>query len=250
MTATFATDNLQASFSFPFKDPEWQGKLILAALLALSGFLIVPTILLNGYFARIMRRIVDGDGQAALPAWDDWEALMTDGLRLSVISLIFSLPLLLLMGLGYIAMMGPSVIISLQEGIHESGGVLLLMMALMLSGFFLMGVGLLIGFLCLGILPPAMLHGVSHASIGAAFHVREWWPVFRANLGGFLLMYVFALGLYYVSLVAVQFISMTIVLCLPAYLAWFAVLAYGGVVFSALFAQVYREGRQKLSLAN
>lgn len=88
------------SFAFVFEDKEWITKILVAAAILLLGILffwllLIPTIialaLLLGYSVEIVRRVIRRDSQL-LPAWDNWGALIADGLKVIVIGIVYALP--------------------------------------------------------------------------------------------------------------------------------------------------------------
>ncbi len=89
MRQSFTSQDLQALFAFPFKDPEWQQKALIGSLLVLLGFVIpiVPTIFLMGYLAQIMKGIIRTNRKPFLPKWDDWGKFFNDGWNLISYSL-------------------------------------------------------------------------------------------------------------------------------------------------------------------
>jgi hypothetical protein len=92
MNQTFSMNNLEAVFTFPFKDRQWIQKLGLACLLMTVGSFIlpiIPTLFVVGYVARIQRRIIKDKSVPFLPAWDDWGQYLSDGFKLTVAGLIW-----------------------------------------------------------------------------------------------------------------------------------------------------------------
>ena len=106
-----------------------------------------------------------------------------------------------------------------------------------------MVVGLVTGF----VTPVAMMHTVAKDDFSAAFRVREWWPILRANLTGFLLSYVIVMGVWFAMTFVVQFLYLTIVLCCLVPFAFSVLIAYVLLVSNALFALAYRDGVANLS---
>ena len=103
-----------------------------------------------------------------------------------------------------------------------------------------MGLGLL--------LPAALCHVVVKKSLPTLFQFREWLAIWRANLSGYLLCMVMALGLSFGMSIAFQFISFLMFICFPIYfIAVGAVSVYFSLLLYPLFAQVYREGVNKLA---
>ena len=92
------------SFAFVFEDDQWITKILIAAAVLLVGILFswvlaIPLILaialLSGYMVEITRRVMAGQVDG-LPEWDDWGALLTDGIKFLVIGIVYALPLIIL----------------------------------------------------------------------------------------------------------------------------------------------------------
>ena len=60
---------------------------------------------------------------------------------------------------------------------------MLAVMCLLIPDFFATG----------AIIPAAEMHAMDKSEFAAGFRIREWWPIFRANLGGFIA----AFAIYY-----------------------------------------------------
>jgi Sec-independent protein secretion pathway component TatC len=91
------------SFTFVFEDKDWITKILIAAAILLLGIifswmLLIPLILayalLSGYGVEILRQVVRGDLDK-LPEWDDWGALLIEGVKVIVIGLVYALPLII-----------------------------------------------------------------------------------------------------------------------------------------------------------
>ncbi|NJN99342.1 MAG: DUF4013 domain-containing protein [Anaerolineales bacterium] len=93
---TVTTDNLQALAKFPFTDPRWKNKFLIGSLLHLAGYAIplIPLIFVYGYCAQIMRQIIVEKRDPYMPEWEDWGKFLQDGLKLTGVGLIYSLPCL------------------------------------------------------------------------------------------------------------------------------------------------------------
>ena len=91
------------AFSFVFEDEEWVTKTLIAAGILFAGvllsWLVIPAILagilLSGYGLEITRRVIRGESKV-LPAWNNWGALLTDGLMVAVIGIVYALPIIVL----------------------------------------------------------------------------------------------------------------------------------------------------------
>jgi Protein of unknown function (DUF4013) len=114
------------------------------------------------------------------------------------------------------------------------------------GGMALFGIGMFFSIVLWVFLPPALAHVIAKDSFAAGFQFRDWWKVFRANIGGFILSMVIAGGLYMALMLVMQIIYMTIILCvlLPFLIAFIS--AYLTIIIFTLFAQAYREGVMRL----
>jgi len=114
-----------------------------------------------------------------------------------------------------------------------------------LGGF---GLGMVLMLIGLAFLPVAVGHVIATDQFSAAFRVREWWPIFRANLSGYVITYVLMFGFWMVLSFAIQILYFTIIFCclLPFVMAF--IMMYFMIIASILFAQAYRVGVQKLAL--
>jgi hypothetical protein len=87
---------------------------------------------------------------------------------------------------------------------------------------------------------------IAEDKFGAAFRVREWWPIFRANIGGYIITYVLLLGITLLLTYGMQLLYFSIVLCctIPIFISLVSV--YLGAVTGALFGQAYRVGKRNV----
>jgi hypothetical protein len=253
MTQAFTTESLQALFAFPLRDPNWKTKLLIGVLLVVVGMFIpiVPLFVLGGYCAQIMRRMIVEGGDPYLPEWDDWGRLLTDGLRVYGAGFVLMLPLGLLFLLGYGLLISPAFLAAWMDAAEAEAQAPVLIFPMFLGtlgGMAVFGIAMLLVFVASALLPPAIAHVVAKNEFTAAFRFSEWWRIFRANLGGFLIAYGLVMGLYIILGFALQIVSMTIVLCCVLPILSAAVGVYVMLIANVLFAQAYREGRDKLAL--
>ena len=90
-------------------------------------------------------------------------------------------------------------------------------------------------------------HAVAKQEFSAGYRIGEWWPIFRKNIGGFVL----AMGVAYVIAIAftlvMQILYITLILaCLLPFLMP-AYVFYMILVTEPMIAQAYREGRDKFT---
>lgn len=242
-TSTF--QGIQRLFTYPFEDADWKQKLLIASLIALVGAvipLVVPMVFLTGYCERIIRRIVREDGEPYLPEWDDWNTLFVGGFKLFGAGFLYTLPVIVLSIGGYALMMVPAIAAEFMEYQPIPFDWDWVFFGSMVGGMGAFGLAMVIGLVTGFVAPVAMMHTVAKDDFSAAFRVREWWPILRANITGFLLSYVIVMGVWFVMTFVVQFLYFTIVLCCLVPFAFSILIAYVMLVSSALFACAYRDG--------
>lgn len=236
--------DLNHLFYFPVANGEARKNFLIGALLILAGFIIplVPYLFVLGYIMRIMRQVIEGEKPHMLP-WEDWEGLLKDGLKLFGVRFVYLLPFLFLIVPIFALMMAGPI---LAETVPD-GEAFLSLYFVGLSGMFacVMPFSFLAGF----ILPAPEAHVAATGQFSAGFRLGEWWPIFRKNLGGFLVAFLILYGISMIVSVAFQFLFMTIILlCLlpfimPAFSMYVSLLHY------VLFAQAYHDGRARLMAA-
>jgi hypothetical protein len=254
MTQSYTSDDLKQLFGYPFQDIRWKHKFLIGSLVVLAGFIIplIPFCFVYGYMAQIMRRIIVEEGDPYLPEWDDWGQLFMDGLKLLGAILLYSLPIIVLFFAAYIlffAMVGLSAAATgAAESAGEAPSALVAIGPLAGILFFCVAfAAIMILSLAIGLLSPAIMgHVVATNEFSAAFRIREWWSIFRANIGGFLIAYVVVLAISVAFSFGISLIYLTIILCcfLPFILAPATV--YMLAIYGVVFAEAYRAGVQKL----
>ena len=190
-TSTFS--GLEDLLRFPFQDTDWKKKLLIASAVVFISVmipLIIPLVFLMGYNERIARRIILDDGELYLPEWGDWGELFAGGFRLSAAGFLFSLPSIVLSVGGYGLMMAPALIAERAPAYSFQT-----MLAGTVAGMFVFGLSMVLG-LVIGLFSPvALMHIVAKGEFSAAFRVREWWQVLRANVAGFAVTCLIVLGI-------------------------------------------------------
>jgi hypothetical protein len=108
--------------------------------------------------------------------------------------------------------------------------------------------GMVLMLLTVIFIPPALGNLIAKDEFGAAFRIRDWWPVLKANLPGYVIAVMLSLGAFYLLYFLVFLFYATIVLCfiLPLLLAFIGFLC--GMLALGLFAIAYRDGLKKAAL--
>ncbi len=90
------------ALTFVFEDPEWTSKVLIGGLMVLGGVLLSPILIgfffffvLQGYAVELFKNVRDGV-EYPLPRWDNWGDKAVTGLKLFVIFLIWSLPIIVI----------------------------------------------------------------------------------------------------------------------------------------------------------
>lgn len=235
--------NLSQLFLFPIKDDDTRKNFLIAALVYFVSFVIpiLPLILGIGYSARVMRQILNGE-EPHMPAWDDWESMLKDGVYLFGVRLVYTLPLFaILFPFALAFMFMPVWMESNRAGSDQT-----LFLVFLVFGLFmliLLPVSLALGI----ILPAAEVHVVAHNDFAAGFRVREWWAIFRANWVGFLLAYLIAMLASMVLSTIVSIAMITIILFCVIPFIMPAITAYLTLVMYAAYAQAYKAGKDRLA---
>lgn len=241
MSETITSENLQTILKFPFKDPNWKSKFTIGSLLYLIGFFILPAFIVGGYAYEIMRRIIIEKNEPSMPEWDDYGEYLLNGVKLFGVGLIYGSPTLMLMLPFFLVVFSfPFVGMISEEYLNAFFVVLPLTIGMV---FIASIIGFVFGMLGLA----AKGHMVAKGEFAAAFRVREWWPIFRANLGGFFLAYLVLMALSYLLTFAVQILMATLILCIIVPFLMVAVSFYLALVSNVLFAKAYADGVEKLA---
>jgi hypothetical protein len=245
-------NNIQEILLFPVRDVNARRQFLIACLVVLAGFFIpiLPSLVLLGYSAKIMRQITEERQKPSMPAWQgsDVSEMLMDGLRLWGAQLVLMLPLFLLMGCGAVSILGGSIGISAladkSENLSMSIGVLLLM-----TGVFMVS---LLGILALPysfIVYASQPHVARRRSFEAVFQFREWFAILRQALGQYILGYVIVMAASFVFVLVMQIAMMTIILLCIIPLLMAPYMAYQILIMNTVFARAYAVGRERLETA-
>jgi hypothetical protein len=243
-------DKILEVLKFPFRDPEWKRKVLIGCLITLASVIIplLPFLVLIGYAGQIMKRLLRGDGQLALPEWDDWSQMLVDGLKIWGVSLIYGLPILLLVlvafGGLFIPMFGSIALAqnSQTEGLSVlvslcgfGGGTMLFMLAMLGS--------IVVGFFS----SAAIGHMVTKDDFSAAFDFKGWWPILKAGFTSFLVVYLAMFVVGFVIAMISQVLIATIILCFLYPVVLFAFSFFSVLYTYPLYALAYLDGKNRLA---
>jgi hypothetical protein len=241
---------LSTLLTFPFKDPDWFKKLVILALIIFlsSAIPILPLIFVAGYMARLTRQMVVEKREPAMPEWDDLGGLFREGWRPFAVILTYLLPIILIFFIVWLIMFVPMMTLPAFSEYGDQSmnpaefAVFLLSNLVGVAGFAFAG---LVSLLLTLILPAAAVHSVVKEKYSAAFHLKGWWPIFAANLGGFFLAFTLSIVLNLVFGLVSMILFFTICLCCLLPFLTYGFSGYFYVVYAALCADAYRVGEEK-----
>jgi hypothetical protein len=218
--------NIGKSFSFPFEDKQWITKLGLGALITMIPILNFAW---TGYMVGIMRNVMNGSPEP-LPNWDDFGKKLTDGLMLTLASLVYALPIIIVFCLPLSFMIVPAILAGntdmqgLAEAVAGLGTVLFVCLLCVFIAYSLV----------LSVIYPAIL--VLYAregTLASCFKFREVFSIISKNTGPFLTAWgvSVAASLVVSFIVSVAQFILNLIPCLGAIIA--LVLTIGIVVYTA-----------------
>lgn len=80
---------LNEALTFPTEREDWIKTVLIGGVLTFLGFLVIPAILVAGYVVHTIRESLEGS--TAPPEFDDWGALLVDGIQAVVIGFVYML---------------------------------------------------------------------------------------------------------------------------------------------------------------
>ena len=84
--------DIGAAFKFQFQDPNWVSKMLLGALFEFLSILLIGSWIVMGYQVEVIQRVMRKE-ERALPEWDRLSEKLLRGIKLFVISIIYYIPL-------------------------------------------------------------------------------------------------------------------------------------------------------------
>lgn len=235
--------DLKEIFMFPIKDEESRKHFYVGVGVSLLAFIIpiLPYIVLFGYGAQIAKQILNGESPHMTP-WTDWSKLFKDGLKVFGARLVLGLPLtIFVIPLMIVSFAFP---IMMENTNPRDAETLVAIFTVVMFGAmcFIFPVSLISAI----IIPAAEIHVVEKDDFKAIFQFREWWQIFRANLGGFIA----AFGIYYLVSFALVFVAQilfaTLILACLLVIVLPAMTIYITLIMYLISALAYKDGKAKL----
>ena len=176
------------AFSYVFDDPDWLKKVGLGGLIYLVPILNFAA---AGYSLEVAQRVINDDPRP-LPEWSDIGDKLVKGLLVSVIGLVYALPLIVLSCLmwGATAAAGGAAgtISSSPRSGEAVGGIVIAIYACF--GCLMLLYGLFMGL----VLPAAIGNYAAKGQLSAAFRFGDVLSLVQKNLGAYLMVLVIELA--------------------------------------------------------
>ena len=214
------------SFAYVLEDEEWWKKILIGGLLSLIP--IVGQFYVLGYVLEAIKNVIDGREVPLPEVLENFGGRIVKGLLLSVIALVYALPIIILVGCPGAALG----IFTEQLAESEAAGIIIAVVSVCFGGL-----GVILGILLGLIMPFAWAKYADTGQMGAAFQIGEIFGMLRNNIGpAFIVLLVSALASFAASLVG----SLLCGIGLP-----FAML-YGQLVMAFLYGSIYRTARDSV----
>jgi hypothetical protein len=208
------------AFGYAFEDEDWIVKILIGALFVFLTPVLVGIPFVLGYMVDTVRNVMAGEPRP-LPEWSDLGGKFVKGLTLSVVAIVYMLPVILLACL----LVSVSLVAGNGDGDAMGGAVLC---AQCLASLW--------GLLVAAVYPAAVIRYAESGEFTSAFRFGEIFSLIAANVGN----YAVAVLLGGVASVIAGFGS---ILCI---IGVFFTAFWGYLVMAHLWGQV---GRQALSPA-
>jgi MFS family permease len=186
------------AFTYVFDDKDWLKKIGIAGVIALISIVlsviiigIAGFILLGGWLIELIKRVIEHDPEP-LPDWNDFGGYFMKGLQAFVISLVWSIPVILISGCG-------NLLPVMMQNSNDNTLATVISILTTCTACFSVIYGLFLGF----VLPAALARYAATGQLGSAFRFGEVFGLVRAApgayvmvlIGGFIASIIASLGL-------------------------------------------------------
>lgn len=192
-------------------------RLAIGSIFVIFGVLLIPLVLVHGYFVRVAHSI--SNGESVPPDFDNWYSLFVDGLRLLAVLFVYFVAPFVLVVVGVTAVFA-------VPSIPYVGLDPLLVRRIFIA---LGGVGLGLFLLCGYVAPAAVVNFARTGRMRSAFALRRIWPVLKT--GSYATAWVLALGIMITANAVIGVLAITVVGSLVGALVYF----YASIVSTHLY---------------
>ena len=225
---------------FPFDEERWTNKVLVGVALCFGGTLFFPLMLpVSGYGLRIMRRTVKGE-PPSLPEWDDWGALIVDGLKVFLVGFVYMLPVLVLMCCAYVFLFGTAFLPMLAaESPELLFGSIAAMIGVNLIIYPIMGIGILLALVLTFFILVAVTRMAANDSLESAFQLRQVWHLAKEGFPNYALASIVSFGILFILSTIISALGYTLVLTCVLPFLYPIVGFYYQALTNALFGTAY-----------
>ena len=215
------------SFGYPSKSLK---RVVVLGISALFSILIIPLFIMFGYALRVIRKSIEGETEP--PAFDDLGAMIVDGMKYLVVSIVYFLIPMILMGIGITS------VITSETSYDMMGGSASSIAFLTGSGLFLLGFLLM---LVISVIETIGVANMAHTGkLGAAFRFGEILRII-GSIGWcrYIIWYIL------LTIVVLLFVAVGLlmgVIPIVGSLAYILVIAYAIIFQYRATGLIYREG--------
>jgi hypothetical protein len=176
--------DLGKAFGFVFEDEKWVSKMLVGGVIGIFGsFIIIGPIVLLGYMVEVAQNVMRGNPRP-LPDWSDFGAKLGKGFALFVVSLVYSIPIILVacvMGGIIGAVAGASG--DSEEAVAAASGLI----------FCMYGLSFLLALIIMPFTLAAQVRYVQYGTISSALQFGEVLALVRNNLGAVLMIFLISI---------------------------------------------------------
>jgi hypothetical protein len=207
---------------YPYDEGAGLRALAIGGLLTLLSVLVLPAVLVSGYTLRVLRDV--DAGEEHLPAFEDWGAMLVDGLKAIAVAVVYVAVPAVLVTVAALSLLLPLTETPPQWLVVIAGIVTLLSVPVTLFAVYA--------------LPAGLVTLARTGRMGAAFDRRELWPAL--NSGSYFVAWLLAIvvsilaGFLTGAVVATTIVGAVVV----AFVGFYATL-----VGAYLYARGVRESR-------
>ncbi|MHB9286404.1 DUF4013 domain-containing protein [Halobacteriales archaeon Cl-PHB] len=192
------------SLTYPRIGDDSRKTIVIGGAMALLSFLILPAVVLAGYYVQVVRSV--RDGQVDPPTFDDWERLFGDGLRAILVIILYGIvPTMLVALAGIFGAMAGVVALAPDGAATNLAAVGVLGVV---AGLFALA-ALLVGLVVWYVLPAALVTYVAEGSVRAAFDVGALRSI--VTTGSYAEAWLLALVVFLLSSVITGILSATVI---------------------------------------
>ncbi len=207
------------SFTFVWKDADWVKKMAISSVVVLVGIITagLAMIPLIGWTVAITRHVIRGE-EPALAEWSDFGALIIDGLKVIVVAIVWSIPLMLIVG----CFSGVAAIAANQD----QGGTFTSILSI-LNACVSLPYGIIVGLL----LPASIGEIADHGQLAKALNPANAFKLVRTNPGGYIIAWLLA------GIASGILSTVGVLICI---IGVFPAIAYGAAITGHLYGQAYK----------